>query len=142
MDAVKFKVGLEMYPNFVLLRLLITDILIISLIYVYPTPIFTEGRAGSILGRVLGKFQVISCFCLLFSSPGAHPVSNRSETQRNFLGSKVRPALGVDSSAALVVSNIQLRIAAQNSTLPLSLYDLLWEIFTFTKLSILLYINP
>jgi len=79
MDAVKFKAGLEIYPDFVLLRFLIIDILIICLIYVYPAPIFTEGQAGSILGRVLGKFQVISCFCPLLSSIGAHPVSNRSE---------------------------------------------------------------
>jgi len=88
MDAVKFKAGLEMYPNFVLIRFLITDILIICLIYVYPAHIFTEGQAGPILERVLEKFQVISCFCPSFSSPGAHPVSNRSDYQRISLGVK------------------------------------------------------
>jgi len=87
-DAVKFKTGPEMYPNFVLLKILINDTLIISLIYIYPAPVFTDGRAGSILGRVLGKFQVISSFCPLFGSPGAHPVSNRSEYQRISLGVK------------------------------------------------------
>jgi hypothetical protein len=59
MDADKFKAGLEMYTNFVLLRYLIIDILIIYLIYIYPAPIFTEGQAGSTLSRVFGKFQVI-----------------------------------------------------------------------------------
>lgn len=57
MDAVKVNAGLEMYSNFVLFRFLIIDILIICLIYVYPAPLFTEGRAGSILGRVLGNFK-------------------------------------------------------------------------------------
>jgi hypothetical protein len=50
-------------------------------------------------------------------------------------------ALGFDSFGALVVSNTQLRITAQNSILPLSLYDLLWEIFTFTKPAVFLYIE-
>jgi len=102
MDAAIFKAGLEMYPNFVLLKFLIIDILIICLIYVYPASIFTEVRADSILGRVLGKFQVISCFCPLISSPEAHPVSNRSEYQGSSLGVKCGRRLELTSVPPLL----------------------------------------
>ena len=37
----------------------------------------------------------------------------------------MRPARGADSSAVLVVPNVKVRVKAEHSTPPLSLYDLL-----------------
>jgi hypothetical protein len=44
----------------------------------------------------------------------------------------VRPARVADNCAVLVVPNVKVRMEAQHSIAPLSLYDLLRESFTFT----------
>lgn len=50
----------------------------------------------------------------------------------------VCPVRRADNSTVLVVANVNIRLEAQLSSLPLSLHGLLWESFTFTSVTLLL----
>jgi hypothetical protein len=80
----------------------------------------------SILGKILGNYQVTYSFC-------PHSVALGS-TQPLTEVSKVRQARRANNSALLVVPNVKLRMEAQHSILPLNLHDLLRESFIFNLL--------
>ena len=77
------------------------------------------------------KFSSALILLSAFSSPGVHLASNRNEYQGVSLGGKVRPVRRADNSTVLAVPNVTVRIEAQYYIPALSLYDLLWESFTF-----------